>query len=214
MKSCGFATQTSAMSGPPKFLWPEASARGTRRTVLSLGAIIFTTRTQATPFTRCRFVQGRATDRSARPTSNCLRGRHAKSMTYEMRLFHRTNRSWVARPERSDGRGRTVRRWGGTDVPVRLCAEHRIDLFESTCIELMKSCGFTTQTSKMSGPPIFQWCLAVRILVTSFLAAPVPPAGEPRYSGSGPGRHDPEYGSGRSADVVRKPVPGRRTFHR
>ena len=43
MQSCGFATQTSAMSGPPEilcgrkrqrrevaFLWPEASARGSR----------------------------------------------------------------------------------------------------------------------------------------------------------------------------------------
>ena len=49
------------------------------------------------------------------------------------------------------------RRWGGTDAARRLCAEHRIDLFESTCIEPMRSCGFATQTSEMSGPPNSLW---------------------------------------------------------
>ena len=36
-ESCGFASQTSAMSGPPELLWPEASARGSRRALPQLG---------------------------------------------------------------------------------------------------------------------------------------------------------------------------------
>ena len=44
-RSCGFATQTSSMSGPPTFLWPEVSTRGSLRTLLPHGTTIFSTRT-------------------------------------------------------------------------------------------------------------------------------------------------------------------------
>ena len=73
-ESCGFASQTSAMSGPPELLWPEASARGSRRALPQLGR-----RSSNHALHSRTLVQGRAT-----PDLSLQRqGRQAKSLPYE-----------------------------------------------------------------------------------------------------------------------------------
>ena len=62
------------MSGPPEFLWPEVSTRGSPRTVLSLGD-----RRPRRALHSRSLVQGRATHRPVLEMS----GRQAESLPYE-----------------------------------------------------------------------------------------------------------------------------------